>query len=97
MRYNEAEEYVKRTNKMAMIERPCGDCPFKASELLTPRQREAVEYIAKGMSNKEVASHMNVSVGTVKMMLHLVYEKTGLKNRTELALTFTGKREAAHG
>jgi len=80
-----------------MIERPCGDCPFKSADSLTPRQREVVACIVKGMSNKEAAANLNVSVGTVKMMLHQVYEKTGLKNRTAVAITFNEKREAAHG
>jgi len=44
----------------------------------------------KGLSNKEIGKRLNVGEGTVKMMLHMMYERTGTGNRTQLALMFKG-------
>ena len=68
--------------------RPCPDCPLKGpnSRALTPRQQAVADCIAKGMSNKEIARHLKMEIGTVKMTLHLVFGKTGAKNRTMLAI-----------
>jgi two-component system nitrate/nitrite response regulator NarP len=38
------------------------------------------------MRNKEVASELELTEGTVKVWLHRIYEKLGVNNRTELAL-----------
>lgn len=53
---------------------------------LTSRETDLVAELLKGHSNKQIAQALNVSVGTVKMMLHLLYTKTNTANRTELAL-----------
>ena len=57
---------------------------------LTSREREIVFALAEGLSNKEVGRRLNISVGTVKVHLHNIYNKLGVKNRTALAvLAFT--------
>jgi DNA-binding NarL/FixJ family response regulator len=53
---------------------------------LTPREWEVATLVAKGLSNKEIARHLNASEGTVKIHLHNIYTKLGVKNRTVLAL-----------
>ena len=57
---------------------------------LTRREREIVLALAEGLSNKEVGRRLNLSEGTVKVHLHNIYSKLGVKNRTALAvLAFT--------
>jgi DNA-binding NarL/FixJ family response regulator len=56
---------------------------------LTSREWEVAMLIAKGWSNKEIARHLNASEGTVKIHLHNIYTKLGIKNRTVLALRVT--------
>ena len=57
---------------------------------LTSREREVVLALAKGLSNKDVGRRLNLSEGTVKVHLHNIYGKLGVKNRTALAvLAFT--------
>ena len=53
---------------------------------LAPRERELVKCIRKGMRNREIAKQLGVTEGTVKVYLHRVFEKLGVKNRTELAI-----------
>ena len=57
---------------------------------LTSREREIVLALAEGLSNKGVGRRLNISEGTVKVHLHNIYQKLGVKNRTALAaLAFT--------
>jgi two-component system, NarL family, nitrate/nitrite response regulator NarL len=54
---------------------------------LTSREREIVLLLALGgLSNKEVGRRLNLSEGTVKVHLHNIYSKLGVKNRTALAV-----------
>lgn len=57
---------------------------------LTERESEVARYVAKGMSNQEIADKMFVSLRTVKAHLSSIYEKTGLRNRLELGLRLKG-------
>ncbi len=52
---------------------------------LTRREHEVVDLIARGMSNKEVASELNIAVHTVKSHVHNTLEKLALHTRLELA------------
>jgi DNA-binding NarL/FixJ family response regulator len=51
---------------------------------LTSREREVVLTLAEGLSNKDVGRRLNLSEGTVKVHLHNIYSKLGVKNRTAL-------------
>jgi two-component system, NarL family, nitrate/nitrite response regulator NarL len=51
---------------------------------LTNREREIVLALAEAFSNKGVARRLNISEGTVKVHLHNIYSKLGVKNRTAL-------------
>jgi DNA-binding CsgD family transcriptional regulator len=48
----------------------------------TPREREAVHLLAVGLTNKEIAERMRVSVNTVKAFIRLVMRKVGVGTRT---------------
>jgi two-component system, NarL family, nitrate/nitrite response regulator NarL len=56
---------------------------------LTSRELEMATLVAKGLSNKEIARHLDATEGTVKIHLHNIYTKLGIKNRTVLALSVT--------
>ena len=55
---------------------------------LTKRQRELLEHLIDGAPNKHIARAMSVGEGTVKMMLHMMYGRFGVRNRTELAMLY---------
>lgn len=54
--------------------------------LLTQREMEVVKMAAAGMRNKEIAGKLFITVGTVKLHLHRIYEKLGVDGRVELTI-----------
>ena len=52
--------------------------------LLTPREIEVVRMVAKGRSNKEIATELFIAEGTVKIHLHNIYEKLKINRRADL-------------
>ena len=54
--------------------------------LLTPRELDTVRLVGQGLSNKEIARHLGVSVSTVRTHLNKAYDKLGSDSRVELAL-----------
>ena len=55
-------------------------------EPLTPREREIVQHVARGLRNAEVAERLSISEVTVKTHLNNIFQKLGLRGRTALAL-----------
>lgn len=53
---------------------------------LTPRQRDVLEGIQRGWTNKEIARKLAIAEGTVKIHLAGLFTAFGVRNRTELAL-----------
>jgi DNA-binding NarL/FixJ family response regulator len=55
-------------------------------DVLSAREREVVVLAAKGFANKEIARQLSVAEGTVKIHLHRIYQKLGVKSRFALAV-----------
>jgi DNA-binding NarL/FixJ family response regulator len=53
---------------------------------LTPREKEVVRLICRGLRNKQIAENLHITPGTVKVHLMHIFEKTGLKDRLALAV-----------
>jgi len=53
--------------------------------LLTAREQDVVRLLGEGLSNKEIASRLNIAVHTVKSHVHNVLEKLALRSRLEVA------------
>ncbi len=52
---------------------------------LTPTELRVVQFVARGMANREIAEELNVSQRTIESHVSNMLGKTGLHNRTELA------------
>jgi DNA-binding NarL/FixJ family response regulator len=63
--------------------------------VLTPREREILERIAGGRSNKDIAALLNLAENTVKNHVHLILEKLGVQDRTQ-AVTKAIERGILH-
>ena len=53
---------------------------------LTPREVQVASLVSKGMKNREIAESLGIATGTVKIHLMHIFEKTGIRDRFELAL-----------
>ncbi|RPF53294.1 response regulator transcription factor [Aquisalibacillus elongatus] len=53
---------------------------------LTPRETDILMRIGEGKSNKEIASELALSVGTVKNHISVLLDKLDLRDRTQLAI-----------
>jgi DNA-binding NarL/FixJ family response regulator len=58
----------------------------KEASRLTPREKQVVSLICRGMKNKQIAENLHITPGTVKVHLMHIFEKTGLKDRLALAV-----------
>lgn len=63
-----------------------GNGDRRSAPRLTPREREIVHHVCGGMKNKEIAEALSITPGTVKVHLMHIFEKTGVKDRFELAV-----------
>lgn len=57
----------------------------KAAVRMTTRERQVMESIADGLSNKEIAERLNIATHTVKSHVHNILEKLALHTRLEVA------------
>ncbi|MBK9937636.1 MAG: response regulator transcription factor [Chitinophagaceae bacterium] len=51
--------------------------------LLSPREKEVLEWLAKGLGYKEIAVHLGVGTETVKKHLKNIYQKLHVQNKIE--------------
>ena len=58
----------------------------RSTPRLTPREEEILNLVMKGMKNKQIAEELSITTGTVKVHLMHIFEKTGVKDRFELAM-----------
>jgi two-component system, NarL family, nitrate/nitrite response regulator NarL len=55
----------------------------QAFPALTERQHEVLDWLARGMSNKQIARALDVAEGTVKQHLNAIFRELGVNTRTE--------------
>lgn len=59
--------------------------PFSPTAALTPREKNILQMLAQGASNKEIATQLCITEGTVKNHLHSILGKLHLENRVQAA------------
>jgi len=60
------------------------DAPFRTAAL-TKRERQAAELIRNGLSDKEIARRLNISVATTKSHVHNLLGKLNVRRRSQVA------------
>lgn len=65
---------------------------FSTSELnlLTDREREVLDLLAQGLTNKEIAEKLFITTNTVKRHLKAIFEKLGVHTRSAATAKATG-------
>lgn len=81
------ERWIERRSAAKVLDRIASGLPaaFGGAEL-THREYQMMRLAASGLRNREIARRMKIREGTVKIHLHSVYRKLGVRGRLQLAL-----------
>ncbi len=60
--------------------------PSNASTILTNRELEILDLVARGLLNQEIADQLSIAIGTVKVHINNILDKLGARSRTEAAM-----------
>jgi RNA polymerase sigma factor (sigma-70 family) len=60
--------------------------------ILSPRENEILQLLAKGLLYKEISDQLNITTGTVRQQIHRIYEKLHVQNRTEAIIKAYGNK-----
>lgn len=74
-----------------VIEKMHGRDAGNEKNVLSPREKEILQLLAKGLLYKEISDSLNITSGTVRQHIHRIYEKLHLQNRTEAINKTFGK------
>jgi two-component system nitrate/nitrite response regulator NarL len=92
------ELVVAPTMTIKMIEMLRGDQPEdepkNSLKLLTEREREILQLLSRGESNKAIAQTLSISYDTVKQHVRHILTKLNLSSRVKAAVLFTVEQQA---
>jgi len=73
------EEFARR-------EPPSAPTPLPALEELTPREREVLDLLARGLSNPEICARLVISEATAKTHVARILQKLDLRDRVQAVI-----------
>jgi len=73
-----------------------GEEPKNSLKLLTEREREILQLLSRGESNKAIAQTLSISYDTVKQHVRHILTKLNLSSRVKAAVLFTVEQQAHH-
>jgi DNA-binding NarL/FixJ family response regulator len=79
----ELNHVVAALYQSSRIQMPKADTALRS---LSKREREVAQWLAEGLTNREIADNLRISPNTVKNYVFNIFEKLGVSNRVELAL-----------
>ena len=87
----EGQRYVPLGQGADIMPSHYGTAPRKTTDQtalanLTPREREVLQYLVRGASNKEIARDLNLQLPTIKLHVAGLCRKLNANNRTQAAL-----------
>ncbi len=80
-----APQVLARMIDRFLERRPAAEEPT-ALQVLSPREREVLELMARGLSNAEIADHLVVSTATVKTHVRSILAKLDARDRVQAIL-----------
>lgn len=89
-----AAAMMERLAYLAKMETPLAFIEARRKQLaeLTEREREVLDLISEGCSNKEIARRLVIEYGTVKNHVHNILKKLDVRTRQEAASVFQGQQ-----
>ncbi len=63
---------------------------------LTSRELAVFALLAQGLLNKEIASHLDITVRSVERHITSIFRKLNLNNRTEAAIFYARELESVN-
>jgi DNA-binding NarL/FixJ family response regulator len=89
-------ERVQRTHSdlARMFGEQESDDDFIRDEDLTDAEWRVAEAVARGLSNKEIAAELKLSLRTIEGHISRILDKKSLSNRVELALHVSGRKQS---
>src|SRR5690606_6574472 len=80
---NVSLDYAKRLlQRITPVDRADGD-EVSDVHALTPRERNVVQLMQEGLSNKEIAAKLGIAPSTLKTHIHHIYRKLHVSNRMQ--------------
>lgn len=76
---------LKSSFTFLSVKNESGTASFITKYNISKREKDILLLICEGKSNKEIADNLFISVDTVKDHNNNIFQKTGVKNRTQLA------------
>src|ERR1700685_4178697 len=64
----------------------------RASQALTSRERFVLQGVFEGLTNKEIAAQLQISEGSIKAVMQQLFDKTGVRTRSQLVRIALEKR-----
>jgi DNA-binding NarL/FixJ family response regulator len=80
----DSREVITRTIQN-LISLNC-QCKSESKEQLTPRETDVLKHLVQGLSNKEIADQLNISIHTVVSHRKNIVQKTGIKSQSGLTI-----------
>jgi two-component system, NarL family, nitrate/nitrite response regulator NarL len=74
------QEYLKKVMEKATAVGAAAPLP----KVLTAREQQVLTFVFEGLSNKEIAARLQVSESSVKASLQQLFDKTGVRTRSQL-------------
>jgi two-component system nitrate/nitrite response regulator NarL len=85
-----AQEFTGLLARAAVVKEEIGN--NNNAYNLTPREMDILKHIARGESNKHIASELGIVDGTVKLHVRAVLKKLGVQTRVQAALLAVSER-----
>lgn len=76
---------------LAAFARPVPARGGQGAEEITERERQILDQLARGISDKEIGVALGISTATVKNHLYRIYEKLQVRSRTEAVVKWLGR------
>jgi DNA-binding NarL/FixJ family response regulator len=65
--------------------------PQRETDCLSPREQEVLDHLARGLSYKQIADQLGLSIDSVRTYIRRIYEKLHVRSRTEAVVKYLQK------